>query len=330
MQLRLTALSLQSITHIDIACSMRLACLLLSTSLLMADFVPWFTGSILSLPGHVVGDKHTNWQPYLYITDDYGTYDTKWRRQTTPSTSVVNPQLLVTRGFGDWFDIKIEPQMLIKTRSNHTSARLGDFPVVLGFQALNQKGWIPDLRIILRETFPSGQYDHLNPKNRGTDSTGSGSYQTTLGFNFQMLNHLWGHHYLRSRLNLVYTVPSPVHVHGFNTYGGGFGTNGTVYPGNHCFAIYAFEFNFNQNWVLAMDIMGSYNNRTRFSGKRGVNQLGQAASNTPASASNWSLCPAIEYNWSKNLGFIGGIWFSVAGRNSEDFISYVISFNYFQ
>lgn len=309
---------------------MRLFLFLATTTLLIADFTPWFTGSVLSLPGHVVGDKHTNWQPYLFITDDYGHYDNKWRHQTTPSTSVVNPQQLITRGFGNWFDIKIEPQMLIKTRSGHTSARLGDFPVVLGFQALNQKGWIPDLRIILRETFPSGQYDQLNPKNKGTDSSGSGSYQTALGFNFQMLNHVWSNHFFRWRLNLVYTVPSPVGVTGFNTYGGGFGTDGTVYPGNSFMGIFAFEFNFSQNWVFAFDLMEVYNNRTRFSGNRGISQMGQTAKNTQGSASTLSVCPAIEYNWSKNFGFIGGIWFSVMGRNSEDFISYVISFNYFQ
>ncbi len=305
-----------------------LVCILLAAKL--AAFSPWFTGSLLSLPGHVVGDKHTNWQPYLFATDDYGHYDNKWRRQRTPETIVVNPQLLITRGFGNWFDVKIEPQMLIQHKSGVTSTRFGDFPLVLGFQALNQKGWIPDLRIILREIFPSGRYDKLNPAKNSTGASGSGSYQTSLGFNFQMLNHLWSIHYLRWRLNLVYTVPSPVGVTGFNTYGGGFGTDGTVYPGNTFTGIFAIEFNFNQNWVFALDLMQVSSARTRFSGARGTDLLGNPASNTQGSADTLSLAPAIEYNWTKNFGFIGGAWLSLRGRNSEDFISYVISFNYFQ
>lgn len=307
----------------------KLLLFLVPLALFTSDFTPWFTGSILSLPGHVVGDKHTNWQPYLFVTDDYGHYDHKWHKQNVPSTDVINPQLLITRGFGNFFDVKIEPQILIKIRSGHTSTRLGDFPLVLGFQALNQKGWKPDLRIILRETFPSGQYDHLNPKNNGTDISGSGTFQTALGFNFQWLAHLWDIHYWRSRLNFVYTVPSPTHVHGFNTYGGGFGTDGTIYAGNSFTGIYALEFNFSQRWVFALDIMYVHSDRTRFSGKNGVDALGNPAKNTSGSADTWSLSPAIEYNWSKNFGFIGGLWFSVRGRNSDDFLSYVISFNYY-
>ncbi|MCB1108397.1 MAG: hypothetical protein KDK44_01950 [Chlamydiia bacterium] len=301
------------------------------TSLIAADFTPWFTGSLLSLPGHVVGNKKTNYQPYLYYTKDYGFYDNKWRKQSTPSTSVWNPQLLITRGFGNWFDFKIEPQMFIKSEKGQTATRFGDFPVVLGFQALNQTrgSWIPDLRITLRESFPSGHHDRLNPAKLGTGGSGSGSYETSLGFNFQRLEHLFGIHYFRWRLNLVYTIPSPTHVDGFNVYGGGFSTNGTIYPGNHCFAIFAFEYNFNQNWVLACDFMQTYGNRTRFSGKPGRDQLGNPARIGSPSSDTLSIAPALEYNFSKALGIIGGVWFSARGRNSEDFISYVLSVNYF-
>ena len=294
-------------------------------------FAPWFTGSLLSLPGHVVGNKHTNWQPYVYFTDDYGFYNNKGRKQHVPSTKVWDFQLLVTRGFGDWFDAKINAQAFIRNEKGQTSTRFGDFEFILGFQALNQKkgSWIPDLRIILAETFPSGQYDNLNPGKFGTDSSGSGSYETSLGFNFQRLEHIYGIHYLRWRLNLVYTVPSPTHVDGFNVYGGGFGTNGTIYPGNQFMGIVAIEYNFNQNWVFACDLMQTYGNRTRFSGKPGRDQNGLPAAIGLPSQKVLSLAPALEYNFSKALGIIGGVWFSLCGRNTDDFISYVLSVNYF-
>jgi hypothetical protein len=41
----------------------------------------------------------------------------------------------------------------------------------------------------------------------------------------------------------------------------------------------------------------------------------------------WSVAPAIEYNWSKNVGLIVGSWFSFAGRNSVRFISGVAALN---
>jgi hypothetical protein len=48
------------------------------------------------------------------------------------------------------------------------------------------------------------------------------------------------------------------------------------------------------------------------------------------SSSQYSLAPAIEYNWSQNIGLIGGVWFTVAGQNISQFNSIVIALNYYK
>ena len=144
---------------------------------------------------------------------------------------------------------------------------------------------------------------------------------------FQKNIHLWKNHYLRYRLNLGYTVPAPVSVEGFNAYGGGFGTDGKIYPGQVYTVILAFEFNFNQNFVFAIDLMDVYADRTKFSGKRGRDREGNPAEIGSGSSDALSLAPALEWNFTENLGIIGGLWFSLKGRNANEFLSYVLSIN---
>jgi hypothetical protein len=43
----------------------------------------------------------------------------------------------------------------------------------------------------------------------------------------------------------------------------------------------------------------------------------------------YSLAPAIEYNWNIDLGVISGVWFTFAGKNAEAFASWVTALNYY-
>ena len=294
---------------------------------------PWFTGPILAPAGHTVPAGKTNYQPYLFVTDNYSP-DPSW---------VINPFIQFTRGLTSWMDLKIETQAFFTFKDHQVGSNLSDFQVILGFQAMedNPNGWEPDLRITFGETFPTGRYEKLNPDKMGADGTGGGSYETEVSFNFQKLFHISGDQWLRPRLFLRYAVPAPVTVHEFNTYGGGFGTNGKVYPGNSFIGILAFEYAMTQNWVLALDIQAIYADKTSFSGKKGIdiqsrtaaqgsgkfNKIGIPAGIGSGKSVQWSYAPALEYNFTQNLGVIGGVWFTGATRNSTEFISYVISIN---
>ena len=191
----------------------------------------FFTGPLLAPDGNTVTPGHLNWEPYLFVTTKTGEYDSNWKSQNTPNMIRIQPQLSLTIGLSKRFDIEITPQLIHNRQQGEHSTNVGDLPVSLGFQALHDEkgGFMPDLRITLDERFPLGKYQKLDPRKLGTDRTGTGSFITGLGFNFQKLFYLKNNKFLRARLTTSYLVPAPVHVKGFNTYGGGFGTTGKVF-----------------------------------------------------------------------------------------------------
>ncbi|HEX2583220.1 MAG TPA: transporter, partial [Chlamydiales bacterium] len=119
-----------------------------------------------------------------------------------------------------------------------------------------------------------------------------------------------------------YAISSLVYVRGANAYGGDSSTNGLVRPGNAVQLIVSFEYTLTQNWALALDTYYQHLNRSTFSGNSDGKKVGAPSSE------QFSLAPAIEYNFSKKLGIIGGVWFSVASRNTPQFISGVLNLTY--
>jgi hypothetical protein len=132
--------------------------------------------------------------------------------------------------------------------------------------------------------------------------------------------HLYGIHYFEARFYSGYRIGTPASLCGLSVYGGGPGTHGTIYPGNIFFADIALQYNLSLNWAFACDIFYRRQDRNRFSGKT-VSPAGLPSSE------QFSLAPALEYNFSKDLGLIGGVWFTAAGRNTPQFINGLFSLN---
>ena len=135
-------------------------------------------------------------------------------------------------------------------------------------------------------------------------------------------------HPVNTRLSLAYTVSCPVKVHGFNAYGGGYGTKGTVHPGDKFSADLGIEVSLTQRWVFCNDFIYSYTDRTKFHGNPGRTASGGTAGIGKGYSDNFNLAPGIEYNWNENLGVLGGVNFSVYGRNSSNFVNAILSVEY--
>lgn len=306
---------------------------------------PWFTGTLLCPSGYVVPKGYMNVEPYVFFTDTFGHYNGNWKPKSMPRFWSVNPYFPVWIGLTEKLDLQTSPQFYWNETQGRSATRFGDWPVTLNIQLIEEKEkkWWPAIKLILREVFPTGKYQKLNPNKLGTDATGYGAFTTSAGLAFSKLFHFQKIHFLNTRFFINFSVPSRVHVKGFNTYGGGVGTNGYVYPGYFITAIAGAEYSLTQNWVLAMDIFNIYTNKTRFKGKKGTG--GSAAGNplsgfetdtTPGEATvgvpssdTLSLAPAIEYNFSEWIGVIGGCWFSIAGRNTGQFVGGVLAVNFY-
>lgn len=292
---------------------------------------PWFTGPLLAPSGHTVAAGKQNIEPYLYVTDNIGFYNNRWHLVHQTKSHSISPTFIFTQGMTRFMDIKMTVPYDFNSKQNQHDNNIGDISLILGLQVLQDKAGtiIPDLRMTIKEGFPTGRYENLIPRKLATDATGSGSYQTGVGLNFQKLMHIYKIHFLRTRLSLVYTIPLSTTVHNFNTFGGGFGTDGTINFGNKFSVDLAFEYNLSKNWVYAMDILYTDLQNSKFLGFPGINSNGRLAKISTASAQQLSLAPALEYNFNKHFGMLAGAWFSVTGQDATDFVSGVVALNYY-
>lgn len=292
---------------------------------------PWFTGPLLAPAGKTVPAGHINLEPYLFDTDAYGFYNEQWNLIQTPNLHTLTVDPFVTLGLTDFLDFQLAVPYSRNSINHRHDNNFSDVVVGLGIQALTQKDktFIPDLRILLAETLPTGKYNNLNPAKSGADATGSGTYQTAISFNFQRLKKFKSDHYLRTRLSLTYAIPHHVRVSSFNSFGGGFNTQGELNPGKQFYADLAFEYTLTQEWVPVFEMLYVNRERTHFSGNLGTSLTGDVASIGHNSGQQLSFAPAIEYNINSQLGIIGGLWFTATGKNMPAFASGVIAVNYY-
>lgn len=289
---------------------------------------PWFTGPILALQGHTNPPNVLTVQPYLFFTTTYGKYDANWTSQRVTPLNAIECLVNATYGLTDFMDIEVLASFIYQNRGSANQVLWQDTSLLLGFQALedNKYSWEPNLRIALQQVFPTGRFDNLNPKKRGTDESGAGSYQTGINFDFQKLFKLENGQFFRGRLCLQYLfLPLSVPIQGISIYGGTEKTRGTIKVGQTVTLITSGEYTITQNWVFAMDIQYQLKSRSRFSGKIGNSLMRNKERVGHPLFQQISIAPAIEYNFSKNIGIIGGFWFTLAGMNAPQFASGVIS-----
>ncbi len=294
-------------------------------------FNPWYAGPLLTGSPSMVPPGEGLIQPYVFVTDNYATFDGNRHSESIPDLVNLNPLMFFQTGVTNWLDTILIVQGDVNWQNGLTGGGFGDTTWQLGFPITRQGLYLPAMKIYLTEVFPTGRYQKLSATKSGLESTGGGSFQTGIGFVIGKII-LWDTlHPMSLRLSLNYTVPAPVHVKGFNSYGGGYDTDGTIYPGNTFKASFGSEVSLTQNWVFANDVVYQTSAHTRFSGTTGTtlsHGRGSAASVGGGSSDSLSLAPAIEYNFTPNLNLLGGVWFTVYGRNTHNFVSGIISLVY--
>lgn len=296
---------------------------------LSAKAIPWFTGPLIAPSGYTVAPKNFNLEPYVYFTVNTGTYNKHWHVHSTPNFYSVNLQVQAKVGLLKRLDFQFYPQVVFNETQGRHYANIGDLPIAFNIQLLRsqiQDSW-PALKLSLRTNIPLGKYQHLKAYRKRTDAIGAGSWLPGVALIFSKLWNLSGIHFLEARLALSEQIGTPIHVKGLNTYGGTPRTHGMAYPGNSFSADGSIQYNFNQRWVFACDLIYAHTNKNRFSGKVGKSSNGAPARVKSPSNEQWSVAPAIEYNWSQNIGMIAGGWCSFAGRNSTQFASGVMAIN---
>lgn len=290
-------------------------------------FNPWYTGPLIASSASNVPPGQILLQPYLYLTTNYAHFNDHRKSISTPNTFIMSPLCVFETGITNWMDITVVPQGFFRWESGKFGDGFADLPIQLGFQIKKETPYIPKMRLVVGTLFPTGKYQHLNASKLGLDATGQGAYQTILGFNMSKVFWWFKLHPIAARLATSYIIPDHhVSVKDFNAFGGGYHTNGDVKIGNTLTMDLGVEVSITQRWVFATDFVYTTSNKTTFSGNEGLTSDGLPASNGGPSSDQFSLAPAIEYNFNENSGFIGGVWFTVTGRNSANFVSVLLSY----
>lgn len=270
-------------------------------------FIPWYTGPLITGSANNVPEGKYNIQGYLYFESQYATFDNHRQSQRIPTIFTLQPLLLVQAGLTTWLDISVAPQGFFRWQEGRSAQEFGDLSVTLGFQVVKETPHVPSIRLTAGELFPTGNFQKLNSHKGGIDSTGAGAFETVVGLNISKILWWFKLHPMSVRFSTTYQIPDhKVHVKGFNSYGGGFGTDGRVTVGHTFNADFGLEISITEKWVYAMDFAYTLSFASHFSGTPGTNGDGTPAANGAPFSDQLSIAPAIEYNVSENGGFIGG------------------------
>ncbi len=209
---------------------------------------------------------------------------------------------------------------------------LGDVSVLAQYRLtqFHEGSWIPTVSALVEETFPTGKYDRLG--DRPSDGMGQGAYTTTLSIYSQTYFWMPNGRILRTRLDLSQAFSNNVAVRDVSVYGTEAGFRGRAKPGGSFFADASGEYSLTKRWVLGLDVNYGQHASTIVSANDILNPANVQSSRGLTTSSGWSdaigFIPAVEYNWTPNLGVIFGVRRIMPGRNSSGSVTPVMAINF--
>lgn len=293
---------------------------------------PWFTGPLLANDGQATPKNHLNIQPYFFYTVNEDQFSHHPRIPTSIAQINDTFSMQATLGVTDAADIQVTGTVNHNVKMGQRFNGIADTNFLFGYQLLRQNNNPnrPNIRFTLQETIPTGRYTNLSPTANGTDATGMGTYQTNFGMNLTQINEVTLGHYLQTTLNLNYLYAQATEISGNNAFGGDHFTLGKIKPGNFVSIDFALELTLTQNWVVVFETFCLHRQAVSFQNQQdpAIFLLDESAHIRGNPINEITLAPALEYNFNANFGILGGVWFSVGGKNTPDFFAPALTVTY--
>ncbi|MDQ6736479.1 MAG: transporter, partial [Gemmatimonadota bacterium] len=213
--------------------------------------------------------------------------------------------------------------------ANSSHVGVGDLGLLgqYRFTQFHRGSAMPTISFVVQENLPTGKYDELGDK--PGDGMGSGAYKTTVSLYSQTYFWIPTGRILRARLNASESFSTHPDIRNVSVYGTPQGFRGSAKPGNSFFGDLAGEYSLTRNWVLAMDLLYVSSGRTYVSG---LAQFEAGATQTLAFHSGSSMAfgfvPAVEYNFTGNLGVIAGARIFKGNRSTVGTTTPVVAINF--
>jgi hypothetical protein len=292
----------------------------------------WWTGPMLAPSANTLPQGHFLIEPYLYDVTTQGFYNSSGSRIGVPHGNSFGSLTYALYGVGNKFTVGMIPTFGYNEVSNSPSSAgigVGDLTLQAQYRLhlFRENSWIPTMSIAVQETLPTGKYDQLG--NRPSDGLGAGSFTTTPAFYSQTFFWLPNGRILRMRFNIAPSFSRSASVQDVSVYGTSAGFRGQVKPGSSIFVDAAWEYSVTKHWVLAVDATYRHQANTPVTGYN-ISDPTQPVRLNSGSTVAFGLAPAIEYNFTHNLGVLLGARVIPAGRNTGFTITPAVAINFFR
>ena len=272
----------------------------------------WWTGPLVTYSARSLPEGHMLIEPYLY---DVSTRD----------SDSVHSFTYVLYGLTDKLTVGFAPDFAwtsVKNGRDSSGPHLGDVTLRAQYSlvAMDAERTVPDIALAVLQSLPTGKYDRLG---RASDGFGAGGYATTLAVYSQMLWWMPTGRLLRTRLDILETFSPDVPVKDASVYGTAPGFLGHAAPGNQFAAEIGLEYSLTREWVLASDLFYFHNDPTATVGAQGALPVRIDSGNSDI----LGYAPAIEYNWSPNMGVIAGVRVFAPAHNARASVTPAIAIN---
>ncbi|WP_445147327.1 hypothetical protein [Dyella sp. Tek66A03] len=280
-----------------------------------------FTGPLVTPNASAIPSAMAVIEPYLIYTESHALYDDQGNRHANhPGSHQWLLLMPATIGITDRLNGRLIAGSAynVSGRYHSDGARMTDTSATLQymFVAPNADGTGPAVSASYTHVFPTGYYDHLgdNPLN----GTGTGSSTNRLSVFAQQLFWLANDHPLRLRALLAWAPsPSRVAINGKSTHGTPVHFHGSTKLGASRGATTSLEYGLDRHWVLAADLTWDHQGGTRVDGQQCLpTEACRSLAQHHPPRWNYSVAPAVEYNFNSSIGLIVGAQISIAGHNS--------------
>ena len=273
----------------------------------------WWTGPLVAYSAHSLPQGHLLIEPYLY--------DVSANRSDS-----LHSFTYFLYGATDRLTVGVAPDIAFTSARGAPSSsgvHLGDTTLRAQYMltAMDTARGMPDLALAVLQTIPTGKYDR---QSRASDGFGGGAYATTLALYSQMVWWMPNGRLLRTRFNLSEAFSPRAPVADASVYGTAAGFLGHAQPGNQFSANAALEYSLTRNWVLALDLIYSHGNATITQGFEAAKFIRLNSGSSDA----FGFAPALEYNWTSNLGVLAGVRIFPASHNTNVSVTPAIAVNY--